>query len=297
MTDKAPQDLSISVIVPVGPSSLGLREQLHALAPQLTGNRNRELILSVNDELVLHSKELGGFSEFLLNSNVNFSILSCIEKVGPSFARNAAWKEAKGDLLLFCDSDDLVEKDWVEQLSAGLSSFELVGGSLSYVRLNSKAIRKWQPDRSLGLSTKFGFLPYVATCNMGVRSEVMRELNGFDETFATGEDIDFCWRVQFAGHHLGFIREAQVNYRLRSTFRGSFWQAYHYAIGDVALRAKYLRKIPKSLSSNLGWICIYSLASAIASMFQLNDHRKFASKIGYFLGLATGLLIKRQPSR
>lgn len=286
---------AISVVLPVGPSLIGLREQLEALTPQLEGMPNRELIVSINDELVLQSQELQDLRSFLKHSNVRFKILDSTHRLGPSYARNAGWKAATGEFVLFCDSDDVVGNNWVDFLAVGLESRDLLGGPLDYELLNTKSLRSWQPDRTLGLSSKFGFLPYIATCNMGVKAELLKSLDGFDEGLTTGEDIDFCWRAQISGTNVGFSKQAYVSYRLRSTFRGSFAQSYDYAKGDLVLREKFASEIPKSLSSNLIWIFMYSLVSVFASLLKIREYRKFASKLGYWLGLSIGMLT-RKPS-
>ncbi len=44
-----------------------------------------------------------------------------------------------------------------------------------------------------------------------IRVEVFRDLNGFDEDFfAHQEEIDLCWRIQNAGHHIQYVGESTV---------------------------------------------------------------------------------------
>ena len=61
-----------------------------------------------------------------------------------------------------------------------------------------------------------GFLPFAMGANFGVRARVVAEVGGFDETYAGGgEDPDFSWRVQLAGHEL-CEADAVTHYRERA---------------------------------------------------------------------------------
>ena len=68
------------------------------------------------------------------------------------------------------------------------------------------------------------------------------------EAFLLGADeIDFCWRAQYAGFRLGFAPEAVVQYRLKSRTTDAMRQAYIFARGDAQLYAKHceLGRIPR----------------------------------------------------
>ena len=83
---------------------------------------------------------------------------------------------------------------------------------------------------------------------MGFRREVFDEVGGFDEAFILGADeIDFCWRAQYAGFRLGFAPEAVVQYRLKSRATDAMRQAYVFARGDAQLYAKHrgLGRLPQ----------------------------------------------------
>lgn len=44
-----------------------------------------------------------------------------------------------------------------------------------------------------------------------IKSDVFHKLNGFDETyFAHQEEIDLCWRIQNAGHHIKYVGTSTV---------------------------------------------------------------------------------------
>lgn len=66
-----------------------------------------------------------------------------------------------------------------------------------------------------------------------MRRWLFEALNGFNEAWDGGEDAEFSWRAQLAGHELHFASEAVVAYRYRATpaevFRRSFRAARNEA--------------------------------------------------------------------
>jgi GT2 family glycosyltransferase len=59
------------------------------------------------------------------------------------------------------------------------------------------------------------FLPYAIGSCCGFRRDVWSELGGFDEDWIRGStETEFFWRAQLAGHSLGFVADAVVDYRL-----------------------------------------------------------------------------------
>jgi len=130
---------------------------------------------------------------------------------GLNRARNAAAAEARGDLLAFCDGDDVVAPDWLEQLVEAASSADLVGGALEDEPLNDAWARGGlPPERATELLRPHGFLPCAPGGNCAVWTEVARSVR-WDERFEFGSsDIEFSWRAQLAGRSIGFAPGAVV---------------------------------------------------------------------------------------
>lgn len=101
--------LSVTIIMPVYNASEFLAETLDSIVAQTM--RDFELI-AINDGSVDNSLEI--INEYAKK----YSFIKIIdqENAGPSVARNAALDIAQGEYIFFCDSDDLVEKDGLENL-------------------------------------------------------------------------------------------------------------------------------------------------------------------------------------
>ena len=158
----------------------------------------------------------------------------------PGYARNAGCGASRGELLLFCDADDIVGTEWVAALVKGLRNYPAVGGRIDRAGLNDPALLAWRPSRPAdGLPGHFGFLPYAQGANCAVRKEIWDQLGGFDESLRHSEDVAFFWRVQLAGHELGYLPEAVVRYRYRASIGATVRQSYGYGKSHAQLYKRF----------------------------------------------------------
>ncbi len=141
---------------------------------------------------------------------------------GPGATRNTGVEAAQGDLLAFCDADDVVQPGWLTAHVLALADAEVSAGVFDFWSLNGLAAPSppsYAPPPGLGL---FGFLPGGGTANLAVRRRAFQEIGGFSEDLMTGEDFDLCWRAQLFGHRYVLSKDAVVARRDRRGFRPVF---------------------------------------------------------------------------
>lgn len=177
-------------------------------------------------------------------------LIDAAARRGPGAARNIGAAEARGEVLLFCDADDVIAPGWVEALREAAGQADLVAGALEGRSLNRdhRAAVSWEVSSEITVAF-WPRYPAGATSNLAVRASAFRAVGGFDEALRTGEDIDLCWRIQIAGYTFSRAPAAVVHSRQREGRRAVFQQAFSYGAGHRALRLKYRHLIDAALST------------------------------------------------
>jgi glycosyltransferase involved in cell wall biosynthesis len=164
-------------------------------------------------------------------------LVSAAGRRGPAHARNVGVAGSDGALLLFCDADDVVRPGWVAAHALALQDHALVAGAID--------LRAFWPHVGAGYAGPMTrppgareWMAYAAGANLAVRRDVFAAAGGFDEDLRSGEDQDLSWRLQLAGHELGFAAGAVVAKRDRTSFVGTWRQHFGYGRGSVLLYRK-----------------------------------------------------------
>jgi glycosyltransferase involved in cell wall biosynthesis len=215
---------SISVVIPAYNAAATLAEQLQALATQQYED-DWEVVIVDNGST-------DGTADLARRYCQRFKAFTLVDsgpRRGHSAPRNAGANAARGELLAFCDADDVVAPGWLQAMAGAACHYDLIGGWLDARPLNDDSTRSWHrpwPRDRL----RSWLLPYAVSANLAIWADVLRDLDGWSTDYeAGGEDVELSWRAQLAGYRLGFAPDAVVHYRYRSGLRQTARQAY--AIG------------------------------------------------------------------
>ena len=224
----------LSVVIPSHGRPGPLRAALRAL---LQSDCPREVF-----ELIVVDDASPGVLESQVSAEVEPARVRWVrlaENAGPAEARNEGARAARGTYLLFIDDDCLADRRWVSRMRAALEArpgaavggrvVDGSGGSLlcaadqwildvAYAHYNA------DPERA----------QFFATLNLAVPADGFREMGGFDPTYRTAEDREFCARWLASGRRLACAPDALVTHAAASSL-GRFWRR-HYAFGEGAYR-------------------------------------------------------------
>jgi glycosyltransferase involved in cell wall biosynthesis len=229
----------VTVIVPARNSATTLAEQLDALAGQ-DFDGAWELVLadngSTDDTVAVFERAVRPVADRPARPWTEARVIDASGRSGSAHARNEAAAAAHGDLLCFCDADDVVDRSWLTALVRAAAEHHLVGGRLELERLNSSRVRSWRPAPTASFSDAPSF---ASTSNLAVWADCFRSLGGLDEEYLKSHDVEFCKRALGAGADLGFAPDAVVHYRLRSTLRGLARQAYRSGRASVQMATQF----------------------------------------------------------
>ncbi|MFF2041943.1 glycosyltransferase [Kitasatospora sp. NPDC058170] len=215
----------VSVVMPARNAAPTLAAQLEALCRQTYPGR-WELVVVENGSSDGTPALLRSWRQRMPRLRVVGVAGGC----GVNRARNIGCRRALGEFVLCCDADDVVASGWMAGLVDALRTSPAVGGALERRLLNSRvALAARPPKEADELLDTFGFLPYPAGANCGFHKELWSLLGGFDESYRYGgDDVEFFWRAQLAGHRLAFSPDAVVHYRLRADAPAIARQLYRY---------------------------------------------------------------------
>lgn len=225
----------VSVIIPAYNTARWIGEQLGSLRAQLDAPPFEVLVCDNN------STDGTAATARAAADGLDLRIIDASGPPSAAHARNCGAQEARGSLLLFCDSDDLVDSHWVSELThvASITSGALVAGRLHHQRFNDPDVRyayhlPSEPSVSEVLASAHsveeagpfaGYLPSAPGGNLAIERQLYLDLGGMDPRFPGGsEETDFSWRAQRAGVRMVSASKAIVHYRLRSDPRGIFRQ-------------------------------------------------------------------------
>jgi GT2 family glycosyltransferase len=198
----------ISVVIAVRDGMPWLDEQLTAVSEQQCSGE-WEVVVADNGSTDSSPRVVSAWAE-------RFSRMRLVDassRPGPAAARNIGAAFARGELLAFCDADDVVHPGWLQAMSAALAESDVVAGALEHGWLNGAPATTPLPVATRQL----GQIPAGLGANLGVRRSAFESVGGFDEELRVAEDIDLCWRLQFAGYKFATSIDAVVSKRERET--------------------------------------------------------------------------------
>lgn len=157
-----------------------------------------------------------------------------LKKGNRSVGRNEAIKHANGDIIVCSDSGNILDKDWVKNITKQFkdSSVDVVAG---YYKGKTKDVfQKCLLPYVFVMPDKVkpnNFLP--ATRSMAFTKKIWKKVDGFDERFSHNEDYVFANRLQEKGAKIVFAKDAIVNWIPRKTFKEAFIMFFRFALGDA----------------------------------------------------------------
>jgi glycosyltransferase involved in cell wall biosynthesis len=274
---------TVSVVVPVYNDRGVLEDQLRALVDQEC-SEEWEVVLADNgstDGSVELARAWGRQYPF-----VRWTDASAV--AGPAAARTPALRVAQGGLVAFCDADDVVRPGWLASLVGTLGQADVAAGFFDFGSLNGGGASPPVPP-SLD---QLPFLPAGLGANLAVRRLAFDAVGGFAEELLTGEDIDFCWRLQVAGYRLAHSPGAVVDKRDRTGFRPVFRQGFAFGRGGAVLyrrhRASGARRNFAGAARSWLWLLVRSPQLATPGRGRDAWARTAGMRIGRLVGSVRG---------
>jgi uncharacterized membrane protein/GT2 family glycosyltransferase len=150
--------------------------------------------------------------------------------------RNIGVKASSGSVIVFIDANCVPYKDWLNKLIEPiLNQQESIVGGATFS----------QGKKTLHDDAYHNAQQYVEECptiNLAFTKKLYNAVNGFDERFDYGSDVDFSWRVIGAGYKIRFAADALITHDWGNK-KQEFKREYLYGKARARLYLKHTNKI------------------------------------------------------
>jgi GT2 family glycosyltransferase len=176
------------------------------------------------------------------------------ERRNISHQRNAGAATADGDVLVYLDDDAWPAGGWLDALGDAFAAepdLAEAGGPVlepdGRLQMGPTAISRFARTRTVRGPDHVpgGHVFQITGCNMAIRADALRDVGGFDETYAYHlDDSDVALRLADGGHRIGWVPEARVHHdkapgpHRRTPYDRDWWSV---ARNDVVFAFRHVR--------------------------------------------------------
>ncbi len=242
----------VSVVMPVYNNEAELPEQLTSLAAQ-TYRGDWEIVVADNGS----TDGTRAVAESFAASTGRLRVIDASARRGGSAARNLGASVADGDLLCFCDGDDVLVPEWLDELVKAAAANDFVGGRLDVDALTPEHARGWRSRPAAASREQQAF---ACAGNFAIWRDAFEAVGGFDERLGYAEDQDLSARLKERGYQMGWAPDAVVLYRLQTSLKGLARQSFRSGKGSGQL--VYIHgggptwATARELAGRIAWIVI-----------------------------------------
>ncbi len=225
--------LKYSIVIPV----YNRPQEIDELLDSLTQINQKDFeVIVVEDGSLLCSDLICDNYRSVLNITYHFQ-----KNTGPGPARNAGAALAKGETIIFFDSDCLIPINYFDAVDEKIEQTDCFGGpDMAHESFNTiqKAISYSMTSTLTTGGIRGGKKQldkfYPRSFNMGIKTKVFHALGGFRD-IRFGEDLDFSMRIIKNGYQSILIEKAAVYHKRRNNMKSFFKQVFNSGIARINL--------------------------------------------------------------
>lgn len=248
-----PSHRDVTVVIPVRDNAFGV----YRLVMSLRGMR--VIVVDDGSAAPVQADDFAG-------ARCAVEVLRHPRSKGPAAARNTGLGSCTTDYVAFLDSDVVPHRGWLEALLGHFCdpAVALVAPRIVGLGQSDELVARYEAVRSsLDLGVReapvmpYGPVSYVPSAAIICRRSALLDAGGFDETLASGEDVDLCWRLIESGSRLRYEPIALVAHEHRTRLRDWLGRKAFYGTSAAPLSVRHPDKtapVVISASSLLVWL-------------------------------------------
>lgn len=270
---------AVSIVIPSYNSSRHIRKCLSSLRGQ---------DCDIDFEVILVDSSNDGTGDIVKKEFPEVIMIQRSERTFVGSARNIGVEKARGETILFLDTDCIAPYDWVDRMYGVIktSRADGVGGALENGTPTSVTgtvgyyleFFRFFPDRHSKQHDKLEKTDFLVGGNCGFRRILFSKVKyyaGFDET-KVGEDFYFCWQLLKEGRRLVFAPGISVIHQNKTGMGNVMSYQYKFGIGACYYR-QYVSKGIMKIFYRVPLICFLMPLAVIPW-------------IGYFVAKRLGMI-------
>jgi glycosyltransferase involved in cell wall biosynthesis len=228
----------------------------------------------------------------------SLKLIDASKRRGAGHARNAGAKAARGEAIVFCDTDDEPGAHWLGAMANALRRYDFVANRMDFEKLNPHVVEAGGRSPQGSSLQKVAYPPYLLHAGgsgLGVKRALHEAVGGFDESLPQLQDTDYCFRLQLRGVKLHFVPDAVMHVRYSSELRALFRQRRRWGKFNVLMYKRYRRemRLPHPWRDHL-WTW-RSLILNTPHVLHKETRIKWMRALGWQVGLLQGSILYRVP--
>lgn len=230
---------AVSVIIPSYNSSQYIRRCLSSL---------RDQECDIDFEVILVDSSNDGTGEIVKKEFPEIMVIRRSERTFVGRARNFGIEKARGEIILFLDTDCIAPCDWVDRMYGAIknSKADGVGGALENGTPSSITgtvgyyleFFRFFPDNNYKPYNELEKTSFLVGANCGFKKVLFdnnKYYDGFDES-KVGEDFYFCWQLSQQSNKLVFAPGISVKHHNKTGLAEVMKYQYKFGIGACYYR-------------------------------------------------------------
>ncbi len=291
MADPVPR---ISVVIPAFQASASIERCLAAVARQTLPPEQYEVIV-VDD----------GSTDDTANraSRCGARVVRLLRNQGPAQARNAGLAAARGEIVVFTDSDCEPTSGFLDALTAPLRDACIAATNGAYESKQRALVPRFvqleyeSRYRHTAAASNVDFIDTYAACYR--RLDLVR-LGGFDPRFRVCEDQELSFRLAEAGLNMRFVPDARTYHQHADTLSDYVCKKFRIAWWKAAVLRKHPRRAihdshtPQTLKLQIASTYAVCATAAFVALHRRSGHAWLALAIalGVYVSLIAEFVVR-----